>query len=423
MSGQTSPDQQRDHWDRVCLNQLQTLLLNAINQAVIATDTEGRIRFWNRAAENLYGWSQHEVLGKAIVTVQPAFSVRQQFAVMLASLQKGQVWSGEFLVRDRHDREFTALIKNAPVYGAAGNFAGMVGISSDISELKATQTQLVHQTQQAEALSRVIDAIHQSLDLDTIFSVSASHIAELLNAQVSIVQYLPEQHCWMHRIVFNADHEPAMKNKDLIPDQDNPFAERLKQLEVIQVNDTRTIEDPVNRQLAKTDSGAWLLTPISLGGQVWGSLTLARLHQYVDWSTEDIDLAKRVAAQLAIAIDKAETYQQLQQELGLRQANEERLRQYEHIFAATQDAMALLSRDYIYKVVNQVYLDWNGKSRADIVGCSVAELLGEATFQQVIKPRFDKCLRGAVVRYSQWFTYPDGDRRFVHVTYAPLYQR
>jgi len=36
---------------------------NAVEQAVIATDIEGQIIFWNRFAERLYGWRAEEVLG------------------------------------------------------------------------------------------------------------------------------------------------------------------------------------------------------------------------------------------------------------------------------------------------------------------------------------------------------------------------
>ncbi len=422
MPGQTSPiDPGSYDWCKICFEQPSAQLLNAINQAVIVTDAAGNICFWSQAAETLYGWKQSEVLGRPILEVTPARSTQEQSADVLGDLQQGQTWSGEFQVRDRHNREFTALVHTAPIYDADNNLLGLIGVSSDISELKATQAQLTQQTQQAAALHRVVDAIHQSLDLDTIFSVSAAHIADLLDAQVSIVQYLPEQACWIHRIVFNAEHTSVTKTNDVIPDQDNPFAERLKRLEIVQVNDTRTIQDPVNQELAKTDPGAWLLTPISIGGKVWGSLTLGRLHKFVNWSEEDIQLAQGVAAQLAIAIEKAETYQQLQQELGIRQANEERLRQYEHIVSATQDGLVLVNRDYVYWVVNQVYLDWNQKSRHEIIGHSLADILGQDLFQNVIKPHLDECLQGKVVQFSEWFTFPGAaNRSFIAVTYAPF---
>lgn len=40
-------------------------LLRHINDAVIATDDQFRITAWNRAAENIYGWTAAEVMGRS----------------------------------------------------------------------------------------------------------------------------------------------------------------------------------------------------------------------------------------------------------------------------------------------------------------------------------------------------------------------
>lgn len=44
-------------------------LLDAIGQAIIATDLQGRIIYWNQAADELYGWTTEEVMGRPIVEV------------------------------------------------------------------------------------------------------------------------------------------------------------------------------------------------------------------------------------------------------------------------------------------------------------------------------------------------------------------
>jgi len=95
------------------------------------------------------------------------------------------------------------------------------------------------------------------------------------------------------------------------------------------------------------------------------------------------------------------------------------LRQYERVVSATTDGIALLDRHYVYRLVNQVYLDWHEKQREEIVGYSVAELLGESVFEELVKPRLDRCLAGAVDQYEAWFEYRHGGQRFVRVTYAP----
>ncbi len=45
----------------------QAQLLNAVVQAVIATDLDGVVTYWNRCAERLYGWAAEEALGRSIL--------------------------------------------------------------------------------------------------------------------------------------------------------------------------------------------------------------------------------------------------------------------------------------------------------------------------------------------------------------------
>ena len=39
-------------------------ILDAVGQAVIASDLDGRVMYWNRAAETLFGWSEAEMMGR-----------------------------------------------------------------------------------------------------------------------------------------------------------------------------------------------------------------------------------------------------------------------------------------------------------------------------------------------------------------------
>ena len=47
-------------------NKFKADLLNTIGQAVLATDNNGIINFWNKAAEKIYGWTSEEAIGKNV---------------------------------------------------------------------------------------------------------------------------------------------------------------------------------------------------------------------------------------------------------------------------------------------------------------------------------------------------------------------
>lgn len=99
-------------------------------------------------------------------------------------------------------------------------------------------------------------------------------------------------------------------------------------------------------------------------------------------------------------------------------AAEAGLRQYERMVSATPDMMALVDRNYTYRLVNQACLDSNRAGWQSPIGHRMSETFGEETFKRILKPNFDRCLAGETVRFEAWLDYPN-ERRFVGMTYAP----
>jgi PAS domain S-box-containing protein len=97
--------------------------------ARIETDTTGLIVAWNRAAEALYGHSEHEVLGRPIISVVVPVRARRQAVAIMEALTAGRSWEGEFDVRHRDGRLVRVLVHDAPAYDADGHVIGVVGYS------------------------------------------------------------------------------------------------------------------------------------------------------------------------------------------------------------------------------------------------------------------------------------------------------
>ncbi|MEG4573456.1 PAS domain S-box protein [Microcoleus sp. N3A4] len=103
-----------------------------------------------------------------------------------------------------------------------------------------------------------------------------------------------------------------------------------------------------------------------------------------------------------------------------RKRTEEAFRQYERIIFNTTDGIVLMDRNYIYQIVNQAYLTWCNKSESEVIGNSVRNILDADVFDNLIKPRLDRCLAGEKIQYENWFDSPNLVRQFLSVTYTPL---
>lgn len=132
----------------------QAHLLDAVEQAVIATDLEGKIIYWNSFAERLYGWTASEALTANIIDITPASSLREQAAEIFSTLREGKSWSGEFLVKHRDGTEFPIMITDSPILNERGELIGMVGVSVDNTSRHRTEEErekLLAREQQARA--------------------------------------------------------------------------------------------------------------------------------------------------------------------------------------------------------------------------------------------------------------------------------
>src|SRR5947209_745133 len=114
----------------------QAQLLDAVEQPVIATDLTGRIIFWNRFAETLYGWSADETLGRQLNDMIPTPHPAAKIAARVAHWQRGDRWSGELLVQRRDGATFSAQMLDSPVLDEQGALIGVVNISHDRASWK-----------------------------------------------------------------------------------------------------------------------------------------------------------------------------------------------------------------------------------------------------------------------------------------------
>ncbi|MBF0127988.1 MAG: PAS domain S-box protein, partial [Magnetococcales bacterium] len=105
-------------------------------------------------------------------------------------------------------------------------------------------------------------------------------------------------------------------------------------------------------------------------------------------------------------------------DLDERKQAEEAMRRYAAIVSASKDHMAFLDCHYVYRAVNDAYLEHHGLALHEIVGHSVSELLGAETFGH-IRDNLDLCLQGEVINYQAWFVFAHSGRRFMDVSYFP----
>lgn len=89
------------------------------------------------------------------------------------------------------------------------------------------------------------------------------------------------------------------------------------------------------------------------------------------------------------------------------------------VSSAALDLTSYVDRTYTYRFANDAYLKYWERRREEIVGKSVASLLGEDMFQKAAKPALDRAFGGQVVSYESVVNFPGKGERHVKITYLP----
>jgi PAS domain S-box-containing protein len=120
----------------------QTMMLANINDAVIGTDNNYRIIYWNEAAEKMYGYKVAEIIGQFAGVLEPLFigMTNQDVLKQLDITGKLKV---ELTHLTRDGRRIIIDSSNQVVYNEVGKAISLISINRDITQRKKVEKALM----------------------------------------------------------------------------------------------------------------------------------------------------------------------------------------------------------------------------------------------------------------------------------------
>ena len=180
-------------------------------------------------------------------------------------------------------------------------------------EVQARTAEIQEQLERDRLLAKIALRIHQSLNLNEIINAAVTEVQQFLKADrvvlfqvksstvTKIVAESVDSNCysWMGN---QASFEYLMSNL------------KVKKNKSYAVDDIAQTDLPVEQvtSLKEKQVKAFLIVPICQDGQVWGIMCTQEYSGIREWQPSEIDLLQQLATQLAIAIQQAQLYQQVQ---------------------------------------------------------------------------------------------------------------
>ena len=281
---------------------LHAQLLNAVEQAVLAVDLTGRIIFWNRFAERLYGWTEDEAQGRNIAELLAAPLLMEAARANMGQLRRGENWSGEFLLQRRDGTAFVAHVSAALVQDDQNTLISIVAVSRD----STAQQQLQEANRLlAEASARLANAVDYETQLTTLAQLAVPQLADwcavhLLQADGSVEQ------------VALATAETAKQEEardwlqNYLPHDD------VDGLSAVLRSGEPKLVTKVTPELAAAAINSYMIVPLMARPQTLGAITFVAAESGRRFDLNALALAENLVGHIAIYLDKARLYRESQ---------------------------------------------------------------------------------------------------------------
>lgn len=155
----------------------EALLLNLAADAIVACDPQNRIAYWNRGAEQMYGWTSPEALGQDLAKLLFPASLPLLAELERLLPERGE-WHGELKHVTKTGKPIMVASRWTLVRDASGRVKSKLIIGTDVTEQKRLEAQLFH-AQKLESIGTLTGGVAH--DFNNLLTVINGYSDILLN--------------------------------------------------------------------------------------------------------------------------------------------------------------------------------------------------------------------------------------------------
>ena len=140
-------------------------IIESFPDAIVTFNLNGIVTSWNTGAENMYGFTKEESIGR-FLPYSPVFFLSTE-KENIERIKNGEILKDYETIRQKKDgTTLEVSLTVSPVRDQEGRIIGGICISRDISEKKRVEKELVRRNQELSRLFFISSAMRGTLELD-----------------------------------------------------------------------------------------------------------------------------------------------------------------------------------------------------------------------------------------------------------------
>jgi len=414
-------------------------IVESSEDAILSKTLDGIITSWNAGAEQMYGYTAEEVVGKHVSMLVPP-ELPDEIPSIMARLRKGERIELYETTRMRKNGErFVVSLRVSPIRDETGRVVGASAIARDITHLKQIEQERERLLREEQAARQRAEAIRARLELLAGVGLALSHsldyetsvqnltrllvprfadqcIVDLLNEdrveRVAVAATSPEHEAALRQLVERYPPDPkGLASRHAIEARATLFVSEMTDDFLRSV----AVDDEHFELIRSAGVTSLIVVPLIARQQPIGSLSLAMSNSGRVFTQDDVLVAESLARRAGLALENVRLYQEAQVEIERRRDAEQQLRL---ITDAMPALISYITKDCRYRFTNKEYEEWFGLPSSEMPGKHVREVIGEKAYE-TLKEYFERVLAGETIDHETLVDFQHTGMRYIHGQYIP----
>jgi PAS domain S-box-containing protein len=314
------------------------------DDAIVSKDLDGIITSWNPGAQQLFGYSSLEALGKPMAMLIPPDRASEEPSI-LARIARGETTEHFETLRVHKDgTKLDVSITISPIRDTRGLIVGASSIARDITDRKQAQARVKAQLARLSLLQHITRAIGERQDIQSIFQVVIRTLEEQLPVDFCcICLYDPADNAVIVTGVGLQSEtlamQLAMTQQARIEIDQNGLSQCVRG-RLVYEPDISTVPFPFAQRLTSGALRAMVAAPLLVESTVFGVLIAARRQSH-SFSSGECEFLRQVSEHVALAAHQAQLYSALQKAYDDLRQTQRAVMQQERLLALGQMASGI----------------------------------------------------------------------------------
>jgi PAS domain S-box-containing protein len=276
----------------------------------------------------MMGYRLEEIIGRTAVELKIQTSVETRNELIQALQQTGVVRDYESDFRTKSGEIRTGLM-SAEVIDFGGQQC-LLSVIKDITDRKQAEESVRQQAIWEQLLRTITQRIHQSLDLEQVLTTAVTEVRQVLQADRALIFHLQSNH--LGQVIKEAavpeypvTEKMRWLNECFPPECDAYYCQgRPRIVPDVMTDDWSSCLAEFMQEVGVQSKVVAPIThhPENASVHLWGLLIVHACSHPRQWQVAEAEFLQQVSNQLAISIQQANLYQQLQTELVERKQTE-----------------------------------------------------------------------------------------------------